>query len=174
MKPGWIEFTRMFNGANSSAADLARPRTAPLGRDVGVHRGRAAQALDRRHVDDRAAAGRGHRLDGHPHAQERAGQVDVNHLLPLGQIEILQRPERDGAGVVDQHVELAEFADRGRDRGVPLVGLGDVEVHVARGVTDFVGQRLALVVEDVADHHLGALLDQQARMLRRPCRGRRH
>ena len=46
------------------------------------------------------------------------------------------------------------------DRGLPLLGLGDVEVDVARGVADLVGQRLALVVEDVADHDLGALADE--------------
>ena len=45
------------------------------------------------------------------------------------------------------------------------LGLGDVEVDVARGLTDLVGQRLALVVEDVADHHLGALGDQHPRVL---------
>src|SRR5262249_32616975 len=50
------------------------------------------------------------------------------------------------------------------DRGIPLVGLGHVEVHIARGVADFVGERLAFVVEDVADHHLGALLDEHPRV----------
>ena len=129
-----------------------------------MRRGRPAQALDRRHVDDRAAPGRGHRLDGHPHAEKRAGEIDVNHLLPLGQIEVLELPECDGSRVVDQHVELAEFADGGRDRGVPLVGFGDVEVHVTRRVAELVGQRLALVVQDVADNHLGAFLDEQARI----------
>ena len=74
--------------------------------------------------------------------------------------KLLQRGQRDDAGVVHQHVELAELADGGVDRGLPLLGLGDVEVDVARSVADVVGQRLALVVEDVADHDLGALLDE--------------
>ena len=143
---------------------LGQAAHPPLRRDIRVYGRRAAQSLDRGHVDDRATASSDHRLDRHPHAQECAGQVDVNYLLPLGQIEVLQLPERDGAGVVDQHVELAELAGGDRDRGFPLVGLGDVEVHVARGVTDLVGQRLALVIEDVADHHLGAFRDEQARI----------
>ena len=41
----------------------------------------------------------------------------------LARSKLFEGAERDGAGVVDQHVELAEFADRGGDRGVPLVGL---------------------------------------------------
>ena len=48
------------------------------------------------------------------------------------------------------------------DRGVPLLGLCDVEVDVARGFADLVGQCLALVIEDVADDHLGALGDKCA------------
>ena len=130
-----------------------------------MHHGGAAQALDRGDVDDRAAAGRLHRLDRSLHAEERAGQVDVDDLLPLRHVELADLAQRDDAGVVDQNVELAELVDRGGDRGVPLVGLGDVEVDVARGVTDLVGQRLALVVEDVADDHLGALGDQHPRVL---------
>ncbi len=127
-----------------------------------MHEGCAAQPFDRRHVDDRAAPGLGHRLDGHPHAQEGSGEVDVNHLLPLGQIEVLQLPECHDAGVVDQHVEFPEFTGGGRDGGVPLIGLRHVEVDVARGVTDFGSQRLALLVEDVADHHLGAFGHQHS------------
>src|SRR5262249_16805790 len=107
-------------------------------------------------------AGGGHGLDRHPHSQKCPGQVDVNDLLPLAKVEILQLPERDDACVVHQHVELSELTGRGRDRGVPLVGLCHVEVHIACGGTDLVGQRLALVVQDVADHHLGAFLHEHA------------
>ena len=39
MNPGWIEFTRMFNGASSRAADLARPRTAHLDATYGCTAG---------------------------------------------------------------------------------------------------------------------------------------
>ena len=62
-------------------------------------------------------------------------------------------------------LSLPNSLGRRGDRGVPLVGLGDVEVDIACGVADFVGQRFALVVEDVADHHLGAFLDEQASVL---------
>ena len=57
-------------------------------------------------------------------------------------------------------VELAELVDGDVHRGVPLLGVGDVEVDVAGRVAELVGQRLALVVEDVADDHFGALGDE--------------
>ncbi|GAA2791912.1 hypothetical protein GCM10010533_32530 [Mycolicibacterium pallens] len=37
-------------------------------------------------------------------------------------------------------------------------------MHVARGVAELVGEFLALVVEDVPDHDLGALGDQHPRV----------
>ncbi len=100
------------------------------------------------------------------HAQEGARQVDVDHLLPLGHIELADLAERDDPGVVHQHIEQAELRGGGFDRGVPLVFLGDIEVYIADRISEFGCQRLALVVEDVPDHHLGAFGDQRAGVLR--------
>ena len=130
-----------------------------------MHHDGATHALDRGDVDDRSAARRLHRFDRSLHAEERARQVDVDDLLPLRHVELADLAEGDDAGVVHQNIELAELVDRGGNRGVPLLGRRDVEVHIARGVTDLVGQRLALLVEDVADHHLGALGHQSPRVL---------
>ena len=47
----------------------------------------------------------------------------------------------------------------------PVLVAGHVEVDVARGVAELVGQRLALLVEEVADDDLGALGDQYPRVL---------
>ncbi len=38
----------------------------------------------------------------------RAGEVDVDHLLEPGDVSGLERRDLDYAGIVDQHVELAE------------------------------------------------------------------
>jgi hypothetical protein len=103
-----------------------------------------------------------HRLDHGLDAVERPVQVDVDDLVPLVHIELSELTERDDAGVVDQYIELAEVVDRGGHRGVPLFGLGDVEVDVACGLANLVGEFFAVIVENVADHDLGALGDQCA------------
>jgi hypothetical protein len=60
------------------------------------------------------------------------------------------------AGVVDQDVQPAEFGDRRRDCGFPVRFVGDVELHESScgaGLCDGVCCRLALGLQDVADHH---------------------
>ncbi len=61
--------------------------------------------------------------------------------------------------VVDQAVELAEFGHRELYRGLPLRRIGHVEVDVARGLAQLGGQRGAVVIEHVGDHHLAAPRD---------------
>ena len=97
MKPGWIELTRMLMLAQFDRRRLGQAADRPLRRDVRVHHRRAAQSLDRRDVDDRAAAGRLHRFDDGLHAEERSGQVDVDDLLPLGHVELADLAQRDDA-----------------------------------------------------------------------------
>ena len=92
-----------------------------------------------------------------PDAEEDAGQVDVEDPLPLGQRVVLDGPDVDDPGVVDQHVQAAEFADRGGYRRLPIVRLGDVEVNISNTVAELLGDHLALVVEDVAGHDFRAL-----------------
>ena len=78
--------------------------------------------------------------------------------LAMSNLPIL--PSATMPALLTSTLSLPNSVDRGGDGGLPLVGLGDVEVDVARGLADLVGQRLALVVEDVADDHFGALGDQ--------------
>src|SRR6201995_2558173 len=132
--------------------------------DVAVEPRAAAQALDRRDIDDRTTAGRGHRLDGGLHAQKRPGEVDVDDLLPVGQREVLQGIAVEDAGVVHQYVERAEFAQRHSGSCLPLIWLRHVEVDEPHGVTQFLCQRVAFVIEDVAGDDPGAFGDQRPRM----------
>lgn len=69
---------------------------------------------------------------------------------------VLDRPDVENAGVVDQHVQATECGDRGVHRSRPLRGLGNVEMDVAGRIGQFGGHRLALLVEDVAEHNLCA------------------
>ena len=45
----------------------------------------------------------------------------------------------------------------------PLLGVGDVEMGVARLRAELIGQLLALVVEQVSEHHVAAARDDVAR-----------
>ena len=70
---------------------------------------------DRAVVDDAAAP---RRLAFHPpesflHAQEHAGQVDVDDVFPLFERQILEwNSRRVHARIVEQHVDVAECARR--------------------------------------------------------------
>ena len=50
--------------------------------------------------------------------------------------------------------------DRGGDDALPVVGLGDVEMYVTGRVANVFGDRFAFGVKDVAEDHLGALVDE--------------
>ncbi|MCY1454364.1 hypothetical protein D9M71_714260 [compost metagenome] len=73
---------------------------------------------DRRHVDHRAAATLlQHLLDGELVAQEHAGQVDVQHPLPLVQAGLLDgAPGLTDAGVGNHDVQPAEAFHGGGDQ----------------------------------------------------------
>ena len=143
------------------AADFASPRTAHFDATYGCTIGapRSPSIDDTLMIEPPPAALSC--LDDGLHAEERAGEVDVDDLLPLGHVELADLAERDDARVVDERGEPAERLDGDVDGGIPLLGVGDVEVDVARGVAELVGECLALVVEDVADDHFCALGDER-------------
>jgi hypothetical protein len=114
--------------------------------------------------DDRTAAGRDHRFDGGLHTQKRPGEVDVDDVLPVGKREILQRVAIDDAGIVDQHVEPAELAHCHLYGGLPLIGLDDVEVDGPGRRAQLLGERMGVVVENVADDDVGSFGDQCPRV----------
>ena len=66
--------------------------------------------------------------------REGALQVHLDHRVPLGLGHVDEHPVAQDAGVVDQHVELAEARDRLPDQAL---GAGEVADVVA------VGDRLA-------------------------------
>jgi hypothetical protein len=117
----------------------------------------AGHPLDGRDVDDRPSSRFLHGLHHGTDAEKNARQVDVEDPLPLGELVVLQGSDVEDAGVVHQHVDAAELANGGRHRGFPMLGFRDVQVHVANGVAELGRDRVALVVEDVAEHHPGPL-----------------
>ena len=102
----------------------ARPRHRELARQAdqpGLGRGvrrvvrplhRRVHAGDRGDVDDAAPLPRQHVSAGGLREEERAGQVDVDHLLPLRQGHVLRLRRPGDAGVVHEDVDPAVGGDR--------------------------------------------------------------
>ena len=100
----------------SSEADAGEAGDGVLGRGVGRRVGPRRMGRDRAVVDDPpalAASGPSSAGTRCWRAQERAGQVDVDHRLPLLVGQLLERHWRGaGAGIVEQQVEPAEASRR--------------------------------------------------------------
>jgi hypothetical protein len=88
---------------------------------------------------------------------------DVDDALPLVDREVLDRRAVDDPGVVHENIELSELACDSGHRGFPLVGVGDVQMHVASRAADLTDQSVA---EDINDEHCGILCGEDARMRR--------
>ncbi|MCY1304617.1 hypothetical protein D9M70_543760 [compost metagenome] len=89
-----------------------------------------------------------------------AAQVHAHDVVPvrLGQAD--EHAVAADAGVVDQHVHLAEGRDRGIDDALRGSQLRDVVIagqSAAAGGADFRADRLGRLAPDVVDDHVGAL-----------------
>src|SRR5699024_1867038 len=58
-------------------------------------------------------------------------------------------------------VKATEMLLGASDGSFPLIGFGHIEVHVDRVLTEFGRDCRALLIEDIADHHLAAVLDDR-------------
>ena len=127
---GCTAFTRMFQSAYSMRRRLGQPAQAPFRRAVGG-REMAVDAGGRADIDDRAAAAVAHDRRRRLDAEERPGEIDRQHAIPIGargvgEIDAAQR----NAGIVDQHMQRAECTLGERDGVAPILFAGDVEVAV--------------------------------------------
>ena len=95
--------------------------------------------------------------------EERALEVGVDHLVPVG-LGLLEHALGHGdAGVVDQHVDRAERVLDGRDRALDARVVGDVERNArdpAAGICDLALQRGELVQLTGGEADRGAVLRQ--------------
>ena len=159
-------------GREVDGRGLRQPAHGPLARHVGGRLGRALEARDRRDVHDRAAAGARERGGDGLHAEHRPGHVDVHHAAEVVELELGEVGEVDDARVVDEHVDAAELGLGLGDELAPRRLVDDVEVPVARGVADLLGDLLALDVEHVGEHDARALGREGPRLgLALPARG---
>ena len=99
----------------------------------------ALQAGRRRDVDDRAFTALLEWFDDGFGSEEHTREVDADDRVPVFERVGLDRPEVGNAGVVDEDVEAAKRVYRGCNGSLPLGVVGDVEMNVVSGVTEFFG-----------------------------------
>ena len=132
-----------------------------------MHAVLADEPGDRRDVDDGAATRLLHQRDRVLHAEEDALGIDGHHLVPGGAAQHVGIVGAADAGVVDEHVELAERAQGGLRRGVPLPLARDIQLHeasLAASRDDLVGNLLTFHLEDVGNDDLRAFLREDRRL----------
>ena len=106
-----------------------------------------------------------HDLDGFLRADEDAGEVGVDHLLPGLQRQLFHRHRgRADAGVVEQQVEPAEVLLDPREQRLDRFRIADVGRHrQGLGVAGFLGGLLELVGAAAGQHHRIAVAGQRKR-----------
>lgn len=108
---------------------LGHPGDGVLGRRVG-HRARTRRIGRHRAVVDDAAAHRllpAHGAEGGAGAQERAGEVDADDIVPDLDRDLVDRRRLVAhAGIVEEQVDAAEGFDHRFEQIVDLIGLADV------------------------------------------------
>ena len=96
-------------------------------------------------------------------AEEHAGRVDRHDPVPgFGAVKILFGAAGD-AGIVDQHIELAEMPRGGGHDGGPVLLFRHIKRFEARRGADIISDFSAFVLQHVGDHHLGAFARKHAR-----------
>ena len=113
--------------------------------------------MRRAHVDDGAAAALvRHLSETGPSGEEGAVEVDGQHPLPVGKLQIGERRDVLHAGIADQHVHAAQPFGRLRHALIHLALVSDVHRHAERIAAQ--RARRLLRAADVGDADLRAFL----------------
>ncbi len=87
-------------------------------------------------------------------AIEHALDVDVDHPVPLLDLQRGHQRQRHDAGIVDEDVDAAELGNSGIDEGLHVGAVGDIErsrYHDTTSGTDFLAQSVQTVGSARAD-----------------------
>lgn len=93
-------------------------------------------------------------------AEGGAQDVDLEHRPDLLRGDLGEQAGDLDAGVVDQQIEAAQQVDGRTDRVLPAALVGDVELDEPVAAAEVVGDPLAGLGLEIADHHGGAGGDQ--------------
>ena len=90
--------------------------------------------------------------------------MDRQHLLPLGELELLDRGDGLDAGIADQKVDAAERLDGQRHAGVNLRLVGDVHADADGDIrpAELGRRRHGARLIPIGDNHLGAFAREGA------------
>ena len=147
--------------------DLGESQQSVLGRDIRRLELRGELGMHRAHVDDASAATRPvHVRQARARGEECAVEVDRQHLLPVGEREILQRVHDLDAGIADKDVDAAECGDRRRHARVDRFLAGDVHRDpdgLPAGGTDVGGDNVRGVEVEIGDRDARALAGERHR-----------
>ena len=136
IRPGQMALMRTPLPAELIGRRLHQADDAGLARAVGRAARARAQARDRRRADDRAALARRHDARRVLHREERADQVDLQHLGPVLRRLLVQRHQAAAdAGVGEAHIERTELAitvSIACDRWLPRMSPGPAPVPCRR------------------------------------------
>jgi len=100
--------------------------------------------------------------------EKRAVQMDREHLLPLGEGELLDRMHDLDAGIADEDVDAAERIDCRRHAHVDKVFTGDIHRNadgLAAELANLVGRDVRHRLVEVGDSNLGAFARGRVRSL---------
>ncbi len=97
-------------------------------------------------------------------AMQHAANVDVDHSIPLVDLEFVQWRERHDARVVDQDIHTTMLGLRKINEGAHVAEVGHVErlkINRSAGSTDFAGELFPSIGAARAEHHERATLAYQ-------------
>jgi hypothetical protein len=133
----------MPKGATSSASASERPSSA-LARGVGAEPGDPDLTVEAAHLGDRTAAAFAHVRKHCSDQRRRPEEVIVHDLPQLLVAGLLDGADVAVAGIVDEHVDAIEVADRHLDDLLDVARVGDVEgggAHALAPEANELGQR---------------------------------
>jgi hypothetical protein len=126
---GAMALTRIFSGPSSTARLWVKPVIASLERGIDRVIGNAAKCLDRRDIDDAAAAGLAQQRDRRACDDEHVAQIDAIERVPLflGRVAELVADHQEVADIVDDDIQPAkprlDFSRRLGDSSLDIVGI---------------------------------------------------
>ena len=166
MKPGATAFTVMLSRSDFDRDRAGEPDESRLRRNVIRLPGVPRLGDDGRNIDDAARALFEHRAERLLDAEVRAGEVGLQHRVPIVELHAQRERVARDRGVVDENVEPAHFLECVLEAVFHLRGVGHVHRDRERFATrssDFLRERGELIRAARGDHDFGARLGQRER-----------